>query len=177
MTIKHVVSSNDLGEITRKFHKIVDGIFKGSIETERALFFLELATSGIPKVQEKEWADGTYALQCEWTGGKHHYELATISFEEEYISPEQVLNPEASEQKKEKLIEILREIFEAQVSFEDSYKMLRVYRVLSIRYFGFDPHHGVDGILERLDTVDVHLILKPLFDFNEEGKPIPCVTE
>jgi len=177
MAVIRVVSDNDLGEIARKYQKLVSGVLEGSIEKERALFILDLATMGIPKVREEERADGTYALQCKWTWDKSHYEMATISFEacDREILPEQMLNPDISKQKKERLLKMLKKIFMAQVSFTGSFRILRVYRVLSTRYFGFDPHHGVDGTLERLNTVDAHLILKPLFDFDENGKPIPCV--
>jgi hypothetical protein len=178
MTTKHVVADDVLGRISRKVWELTRRVLEGSADPERVLAILQPAFEGVPKPNNEGCSHGTYLLESHWAWDSFHYEFATIGLEkgESDIPFEGLLDPLVPEEKKARLLKMLRRIYDAQISIPLSSKMRRLYRVLGARYFGYEPGCGLDGTLKR-EAVDVHLILQPLFDFNDKGEPIPCKVE
>lgn len=178
MTTKHVVADDVLGKIGRRTWELMRRVLEGSTDHERAIALLQPALEGIPEPHDEGCSWGTYLLECYWAWDNFHFEFATIGLEkcDSAIPFEDLLNPVVPEEKKTLLLKMLKQIYEAQVPRHGSYQMLRLYRVLSRRNFGYRPGHDPGGTLER-DAVDVHLILKPVCDFNKDGEPVPCTVE
>lgn len=115
--------------------------------------------------------DKTYILECAWAWDHSHREYATLCLEEyeAEISFEEILNDSVDEDKKTYLLELLSNIFEGQIPSHGSSKMIRVYRVLES---SFSEEQDKDK-----HNADLHFVLEPLFDFDDNGKPIPCSFE
>ncbi|MEK7509649.1 MAG: hypothetical protein AAB605_02970 [Patescibacteria group bacterium] len=175
MTTQHVVADDVLGKISRKVWELIRRVLEGSIDPERTLALLQPALEGVPRPHDGKSTRGTYLLESRWSWDNSHREFATIEVEECDLSIqfEDLLNPSASKGDKKWVLGKLKRIFEAQIPMHGGYKMIRLYRVLSTRHFGYSPGCGLDGTLER-ETVDVHLILKPICEFADDGEPIPC---
>ena len=176
MTTQHNVVADDvLDKISRKVGELILRVLEGSVDPERTLALLQPALEDVPKPHDEGSSYGTYLLESRWSWDNSHNEFATIGLEkcDSDIPFEEFLNHSVSEEKKAYLLEMLKRIYEAQVPQHGGYKMLRLYRVLSTRYFGYSPGFGFDGTLER-DAVDVHLILEPICEFTDKGEAIPC---
>ena len=178
MTTKHVVADDVLGKISRKVWELYRRVFEGSVDLGRVLFFLQEAIEGAPKSRQEESSWGTYLLENLWSWDNAHREFATICIEkcDSSIPPEEILNTSVPEEKKEWLLNHLKRLFYAQVPSHGLFKMVRLYRVAAMSYFDYNPNWGQYGILSS-EEVDVHLTLRPLFDFDENGNPVPCVIE
>ncbi|MEK7139607.1 MAG: hypothetical protein AAB817_02810 [Patescibacteria group bacterium] len=173
MTTKHVVADDLLGQISRKVWELLRRILEGSVDPVRTMAIMQLAFEGVPQPLGK--GSSEYLLESRWSWDNSHQEFATIGLEEcdSDVRFEDILDPTVSAEKKDKLLAMLRRIYEAQVPAHGGRKMLRLYRVCRTTYFGYSPGHGLDGRLEQ-DAVDIHFMLRPLFDFNDDGQLVPC---
>lgn len=115
--------------------------------------------------------DKTYILECAWAWDHSHREYATLCLEEyeAEISFEEILSDSVNEDRKAFLLESLNDIFEAQIPTHGSYKKVRVYRVLDS---SFSNKQTKDGLVS-----DLRFVLKPLFDFDINGEPVPCSSD
>jgi len=156
MTTKHVVTTN--------VREIIDKI----------LFYIERCFEEVP-IPRSSYK--TYVLESRWSWDGSHREFATICIEPpSSIVFEDILDPLIPEEKKEWILKPLKRIYDAQVPKHGGQKMLRVYRVLGRNLLGYSPGHGLDGTLNS-NTVHLNFVLKPLFDFDDMGNPIPCKIE
>jgi len=166
MTAKHVVADEVLGKVAKRFWELMRRIMEGAVDPGRALYLLQLSLEGVSKDPDK-----TYVLESGWAWDHSHREYASICFEdyESEISFEDILNPSIPEEEKKFLLSQIKDIFDGQVPKHGSYNMVRVYRVLNNPY----PNKHVDND----GSVDLHFVLKPIFDFDSNGKPVPCSSE
>ncbi|HSV94754.1 MAG TPA: hypothetical protein VLH94_02115 [Spirochaetia bacterium] len=157
-----VVTDEILGKNVKKFYELMHQTVEGKIDSHRVFHFLDL-----PLQKKSLSSSKTYILESRWVWDNSHHEYATICLEdyESKISFEDILNPPTSEEQKKFLLRQLKNIFDAQVPTHGSYKMLRVYRVLN----DFSSH----GVFENDNITDLHFILKPIFDFDDKGNPVP----
>ncbi len=175
MTTKRPVVADDvLGKIARRKWDIDTRLHKGVINPYRVLSILKLAAEGMPEKPDS----ANYILESQWTeNDKVHYEFATISLNEyDKHNPErhfeELLGGFISERDKEKLLETLEHLSSEQVRSVD-WKMIRLYRIHTINGFGYKPSNRWNaGFLES--EVDICFRLKPVCDFDEQGKAVPC---
>ncbi len=175
MTLQDDRQDDVLDQISRKVWELIQNIVKGSVNLERVLTLLRPIVDDIPQPHDEGCSHGTYLLESRWSWDNSHNEIATISLEkcDSDIAFEELLNPLAPHDKKVRLLDMLKRIYTAQIPQHGGHKMRRLYRIIDTTHFGYDPDCGLNGTLQK-DMVDLHLILKPLFDFNSEGQPIPC---
>lgn len=173
MTTKRVVADDLLGKIARKTWELTRRVLQGSLDPNRVLRLLQQILEGVPEPDFDGSTYGTYVLESHWAYDNTHTEFATIALEksDSPIAFEEILNPSASTTDKENLLSILERIFRGHVPEGE---MVRLYRVLSTRTIGHDGHN-LPRTVGRV--VDVHLIMKPICDFDEEHKPIPCAID
>lgn len=177
MTAKHVVADDVLGRIARKVSELFRRILEGSIDPDRTSALLQMVIEGVPKPHDEGASYGRYVLEIRWAWDSSHVEFATIGLErwQSYIPFEDILNPSAPEEAKAFLLEMLKNVYEAQTSGKKNVsKMVRLYRVLDVNYFGYLPGFGLEGTLDNRDAIDVHFILKPICEFDDNCEPIPC---
>jgi len=172
MTTKHVVADDVLGKISRRIWELMRRILEGSTEPNRALFYLQQSLEGVPRPQSSY---KNYLLESRWSWDGSHREFATVCLEpgDSEATFEDVLNPLIPEKNKRFILTLLKEIYDTQTPAYDGHKMLRVYQVLGRNFLGYSPGSGIDGTLNS-NTVHLNFVLKPLFDFNDMGNPIPC---
>ena len=147
----------------------------GKVDVERAADLLQLALENPPTPCEN--SSRTYVLESSWSYDNSHREFFTYTLEYcDYMnggfSFDDLLNPDVPMKRKKELFRKLIEIYNAQVPGHGCRNMLRLYRVLENRVFGRSST-DLNGELER-DVVDVHFILKPICDFDDDFDPIPC---
>lgn len=144
------------------------------LNLSRALFFLHLALEGIPGEVQSNVCRGTYVLESSWCFDGSNKEFATITLEvaDSEGGYESMLDPDFPSAEKEKLMGFLRRTFEGQVPTHGGYRMNRVFKIVRPRYRGLNTIFG-DGRIED-EVVDLVFIMKPLFEFNEKGDPVPC---
>lgn len=175
MTANKVVEDAVLGRFARKSWDLLRRIMNGSVNANRALFFLQRAIEGHRRDYGRDSSSwGIYVLESRWSNDKGYREFATISLEkgDSSIPFEQLLTQSRSKHDKEYLLMVLREIYNKQVSMYGPHRMVRLYRVTGLNFSGYSPETGLDGTLEN-ETVDLVFNLKPLFDFDSDMNPIP----
>ena len=174
MTDQSTVADDVLGKVTRKVLELYRRVLQGSVNLKRVHKILQMALEAPPKPNYEGSSWGSYILECEWSWDNTHREYATIGLEkcDSEIPFEQLLDPSTSDYQRENLLEMLNRVYDAQVPRHGSRCKLRFYRVLT-RGFGFHPLDR-ESIPSEVGVLDVNLVLKPLFDFNDQGNPIPC---
>ena len=181
---KRVVADRTLGKLLRRFWELITRVKKGSVDSERALVMMQYAIEGVPEAHESEGSSwGTYLLESEWSWDNSHQEFATINIEKCDVEEpfESILV--ASEEIRAKLLKYLTRVFDAQVPSHGSHNMLRLYRVVNRRCFGYNPSDhvwhtygptGHDDTTKTRHIIEYHFFLKPICDFDADGNPIPC---
>jgi hypothetical protein len=164
MTTKHVVADEVLGKIAKRFWELMRRIMEGSVNPDRALNLLQLSLEGVSKTQS---SSKTYILESEWVWDHSHHEYATITLEnyESETSFEDILGSSISKDRTNYLLDLIKTIFDKQVPKHGSFKMLRLYRVIDCSF---------QSQITNDKDVDLHFVMKPLFDFDTNENPIPC---
>jgi hypothetical protein len=156
------------GKIIEKLSRLIGKLNKLT-DPERTLALLDLLLTDTPDTFSGEIPSyKTYVLESAWTYDHLHTEFATICIEELDIPFEELTSPYLSHFNKAFILGRLTEIYKVQVPHHGNRKMVRLYRVLDERTFGF-----LGDSLVR-DAVDVHFVLKPICDFDKNGNPVPC---
>lgn len=178
MTTKSVVADEVLAKFFIKMWELACRLLRApGFDYERALAIMQVALEGVPDgTRHQLW--GTYLLETKWNYDHFHNEFITIGLEEcdSSIPFENLLDPKTSKAEKAELLERLHAIYDVHTPTHGGHKMLRLYRVLGTRFHGYEPGWGLDGTL-KADAVDIHFILMPILDFDDEGEPIPCIIK
>lgn len=175
METKNRITTREMARIRK--------ILEKSADPERANEILNLALRKAPEDYGRGRIYGDYVLEVYWCWDHSHYEFATIcveNFSDELF--EDLLNPLTPEEVKNRLLADLDYVFRPLVAMMGKAERIRLYRVIRTDYFGYSPgtsgHYTppgrkVRGCFER-EVVEIHFTLKPLFDFDENGQPVPC---
>lgn len=144
------------------------------LDLQRVLFFLRLVLEGIPREIQSNVCRGIYVLESSWCFDGSNKEFATVTLEVADADGgyESMLEPDFPAAEKEKLMGFLSRLFEGQVPRHGNYRMNRVYKVIGQRSRGLNLIFPA-GLLED-GVVDLALVMKPLFEFDEKGNPVPC---
>ncbi|MFA5070363.1 MAG: hypothetical protein WC528_03715 [Patescibacteria group bacterium] len=181
MTTKHVVADDVLGRISRKVWELIRRVLEGSVDPKRSAEIVQLALEGVPEPRDEGSSWGTYVLELHWAWDNGHQEFVTIGIEkfDHPIPFERIIDSSAKQEDRDQL---LRELKEASRSIGlsapmGSPRMIRLYRVVRVDYFGWDPSLSFGTRLGREGAVDLHFILNPICDFDDDDKPIHCRIE
>ncbi len=121
---------------------------------------------------------GTYALELYWCWDSAHYQLFTFDVEtcHNVMPLERILNtPKEDERRKDALwflLETKNHYTEKAMppGAQGKCKIIRVSRVIKGTELGIDLN---ERSLTRI-PFSIHYVLEPLFEFNNQGEPIPC---
>lgn len=174
------VEDDALGKVTRKFWEILRRLMakKNPLNLERTLGIMQLAIEGTaePDANSSTWQ---YILECGWAYDNSHVEFATISVEKcdrGWLCFESLLDSRTSGEDKKSAMDHLNRIFREQVFGHGTYHMNRLYRISRTVFHGYSEGFGSKGTVTK-DMVDVHFVLKPICDFDQNNEPIPCKIE
>lgn len=179
MTDDHKTVTGDFLE--RIVHLFADLITRVTATTkpldpERTIHILQIAADGTPQARYGANSQVDYVLECGWAWDNGHTEFFTISVEEcdrDYLCFDRLLDATLPQKQKREAMEVLLRMFRGIYTGAGSPHMNRLYEITSQEFYGYSPGSGLKGTVTS-GMVDMHMVLKPICEFDDNNNPIPC---
>jgi hypothetical protein len=167
MTTLHVVEDDVLGKVSKKIWELTRRILEGAVNPLRSMFYIQSALEGVPYPTSLSYS---YLIEGVWSGIETQRDFATITLETHGQNAPTVFEIMMTEHvprlEKNHLLGLINKVWDAQVPNFGSRGRRHVYRILGTRHFGGIPN-------SKEVTVERTFTLKPLFDIDEAGNPVP----
>jgi hypothetical protein len=192
----HIVDDVTLGRLERRIHELKSRFLNGTLPVDRVLDLLQLAIEGTPREKSRLVRDmiplgfesvmskvnkpkgyGYFMLECRWSWDSSHREYVTVDSEPcDPLPFDQILDPTMPIEMKEMLMRALNSLLAGMLTQSSHTRMVRLYKIEKVLDIGYSPNHGLNGKITD-ETVDLHFMMRPICEFDEEGLPIPCQIE